>query len=523
MGTDERAVVDPQTERQGLQGLRVVAEKATDLIKARPSRPPAGIKVRGLMHNFGKNVVYEPRHRYTPRTEEEVLAILARHRGGQIRVQGSGHSWSGIVEATDVLVSLAYFSGVTVEEGPVGHVARVGAGATIETILAELRKTTFSLPTLGAITRQTIAGAAATATHGTGSASLSSFVRTVRVACYDAGGNPVIRTIRGGDELLAARVSLGCLGAILELTLELVPRFWMHECMKVHDSLESVLAAEAEWPQQQFLVFPYGWRWYAYHRRRVPEPNARALRRLRWFRAYDVLVVEWGLHSLVKAVLGAARLFGTRAVTGFWKQTLPSLMRSVPVSGSSETILTLHTRHHHTYRHVEMELFVPKEHLPAAVALLQEAIPFFAGLNAGVSATLGAELARAGLLDEYHALQGQYVHHYLIFFRRVLGEETYLAMNEGGERYSMSLFTFEPERRRGTYYAVCGFLARAFARLYSARPHWGKYNPLTSAEIAPLYPGLERFREIRMAQDPNGVFQNAYTKVVLGGKSPSNE
>src|SRR4029453_325479 len=122
------------------------------------------------------------------------------------------------------------------------------AGATIETILAELRKTTFSLPTLGAITRQTIAGAAATATHGTGSASLSSFVRTVRVACYDAGGNPVIRTIRGGDELLAARVSLGCLGAILELTLELVPRFWMHECMKVHDSLESVLAAEAEWP-----------------------------------------------------------------------------------------------------------------------------------------------------------------------------------------------------------------------------------------------------------------------------------
>jgi D-arabinono-1,4-lactone oxidase len=108
------------------------------------------------------------------------------------------------------------------------------------------------------------------------------------------------------------------------------------------------------------------------------------------------------------------------------------------------------------------------------------------------------------------------VHHYLIFFRRVLGEETYLAMNEGGERYSISLFTFEPERRRGTYYAVCAALARAFARLYSARPHWGKYNPLTSAEIAPLYPGLERFREIRMAHDPDGVFQNAYTKVVMG-------
>ena len=55
------------------------------------------------MHNFGKNISYEPRHRYTPRTEEEVLGILARHQGGRIRVQGAGHSWSGIVEATDVL------------------------------------------------------------------------------------------------------------------------------------------------------------------------------------------------------------------------------------------------------------------------------------------------------------------------------------------------------------------------------------------------------------------------------------
>ena len=470
------------------------------------------------MHNFGKNVAYEPRHRYTPRTEEEVLAILARHHGGQIRVQGAGHSWSAIVEATDVLVSLAHFSDVTVEEGGAGHVARVGAGATLEKILAVLRKTAFSLPTLGAITRQTIAGATATATHGSGNASLSSFVRAVRLACYDAGGHPTIRTIRGGDELLAARASLGCLGVILELTLELVPRFWMEECMKMHDSLESVLAEEAEWPQQQFLVFPYGWQWYAYHRRPVSEPNARARRRLRWLLAYDLLVVEWGLHALVKTALGAARLFGVGAITTFWKQTLPPAMRSTPVTGSSDTIFTLHTRHHHTYRHVEMELFVPKQHLIAAVAFLQDAIPFFAGLNPVVSTSLGEELARAGLLDDFKALGGQYVHHYLIFFRRVLGEETYLAMNEGGARYSISFFTFEPERRRRTYYAVCGFLARAFARLYSARPHWGKYNPLTVAEIAPLYPRLERFREICIAHDPNGVFQNTYTKAVIGAR-----
>ena len=467
------------------------------------------------VHNFGKNVSYEPRYRYTPRTEEEVLGILAAHHGGGIRVQGAGHSWSGIVAATDVLVNLAHFSDVAVEQGPAGHVARVGAGATIEKILAALRHTPFSLPTLGAITRQTIGGATATATHGTGNASLSSLVRSVKLACYGASGEPIIRTIHGGDDLLAARASLGCLGVILELTLDVVPRFWMDECMKAHDSLESVLADETDWPQQQFLVFPYGWRWYAYHRRRAPEPDARALRRLRWVRAFDVLVVEAGMHALVKAVAGAGGLFGAGAVTGFWKHALPPMMRPLPVTGSGETILTLHTRHHHLYPPVEMELFVAKPYLRSAVGFLEEAIPFFAGSNTVVSERLREELAGTGLLDEFEALRGQYVHHYLLFFRRVLGEETFLAMNEGGERYSISFFTFAPERRRKPYYAACGFLARAFARLYSARPHWGKYNPLTAAELAPLYPKLQRFRAICLAHDPNGVFQNASTREVI--------
>ena len=447
------------------------------------------------MHNFGKNVSYEPRHQYTPRTEEEVLGILARHRGGRIRVQGAGHSWSRIVEATDVLVNLALFSGVAVEPVTGGHVARVGAGATIEKVLAALRETPFSLPTLGAITRQTIGGATATATHGTGNASLSSFVRSVKLACYDASGNPIIKTVHGGDELLAVRASLGCLGVILELTIDLVPRFWMDECMKAHDSLDRACLgdrlASAAVPGLSVRLALV----------RLPSPTSARAGRTRT----PAPALGPGLRRDRRRVGDAhARQGSARSRQAVWskhrygvlEQALPPLMLSMPVSGSSETILTLHTRHHHVYRHVEMELFVPKPHLMAAAAFLQEAIPFFAGSTTAVSATLIGDLTRAGVLDEFAALQNQCAHHYLIFFRRVLGEDTFLAMNEGRERYSISLFTFEPERRRKPYYAVCRLLARAFARLYSARPHWGKYNPLTAGEIAPLYPKLARFREI---------------------------
>lgn len=467
------------------------------------------------MHNFGRNVVYEPQHVYTPRTEEEVLAILARHRDGSIRVQSTGHSWSRIVEADDALVRLSHFTSLVVEAGAAGPVARIGAGATLGRIVAALRKTAYSLPTLGAITRQTVAGATATATHGTGSASLSSFVRAVKLACYDAGGNPVIRIIAGGDELLAARASLGCMGIILEMTLELVPRFWMHEVMRPHGGLEAVLEQEAEWPQQQFLVFPYGWRWYAYHRKKVPSPAARALRALTLYRVYDVLVVELVMHGLIKAAQGVARLVGTGAIRAFWTHMVPPVMRGMPVTGESPAVLTLHTAHHHTYGHVEMELFVPKAHLRAAVAFVQEAIPFMAGGKEEPSAGLRADLARVGLLEEYLALHGSFAYHYVIFFRHVLAEDTLLAMNEGGERYSMSFFSFEGPRRRDGYYVACRVLARAFARLFSARPHWGKYNPLTAGELRPLYPRLGRFREICLAHDPHGVFQNAYTREML--------
>ena len=98
-------------------------------------------------------------------------------------------------------------------------------------------------------------------------------------------------------------------------------------------------------------------------------------------------------------------------------------MRSTSVCGPSEVIFTLHTRHHYLFRHVEMELFVPKVHSGDAVKFIQEAIRFFAGLSDVVSEELTAALASVGLLQEYQALQGSYVHHYLIFFRRVLGRK----------------------------------------------------------------------------------------------------
>jgi hypothetical protein len=49
-----------------------------------------------------------------------------------------------------------------------------------------------------------------------------------------------------------------------------------------------------------------------------------------------------------------------------------------------------------------------------------------------------------------------------------------------------------------------------------ARLHWGKHFPLEFADIAPLYPEMEKFRQLSRLNDSSGVFRNDFTKRVLG-------
>src|SRR5882762_5745469 len=156
--------------------------------------------------NFGGNQRWYTR-RYQPKSETEVLGILARHPRNTVRVLGSKHSWSNIASDADVSLDMSRFNEVKpIKEGN-DDLVRVGAGCRLEDLLRRLHGLTDrTLPTLGAITKQTVSGAISTATHGSGPQSLSHFVAKVRAAVFDAEtGRPQIREFSGGPELLAAR------------------------------------------------------------------------------------------------------------------------------------------------------------------------------------------------------------------------------------------------------------------------------------------------------------------------------
>ncbi|MFP6678359.1 MAG: FAD-binding protein, partial [Pirellulaceae bacterium] len=242
--------------------------------------------------NFGANLVFEPANYFAPAGEEEVVSILGRCRGRNIRVVGRLHSWSDAPRGDDVLLDLRHLNRVDIEERDDGVWATIQAGCQIKKVITELdRRAGVTLPSLGLITEQTIAGAVSTGTHGSGKHSLSHYVDEISVATYDAEtGEPVIRTIDSGDELLAVRCSLGCMGVILSVGLQCRPQYRVEEHMRIVGDCEDVLAAEEAYPLQQFFLVPFLWKYLTQHRREVATRRSflAPLYGLYWFLGIDL-------------------------------------------------------------------------------------------------------------------------------------------------------------------------------------------------------------------------------------------
>lgn len=184
-----------------------------------------------VITNFGANLRFRPSTIFVPRREADLLKILGDNRGKRIRAVGRLHSWSGAAVCEEILVDLRHLNFVRVQANDGPPTVDVGAGCQIKRLLAELqRQGGFTLPSLGLITEQSLAGAISTATHGSGRHSLSHYVQSVRLAGYDpVTGEPVMRVIDQGAELQAARCSLGSLGIIAAVRMPIRRQYNVEE------------------------------------------------------------------------------------------------------------------------------------------------------------------------------------------------------------------------------------------------------------------------------------------------------
>ncbi len=463
--------------------------------------------------NFGRNVSFEPERVLTPTREDEILACLddSRLRGKRVRAIGSLHSWSDIAADADVILNLKELNGVgDPVDGNDGARAEIGAGCTIKRALDELLKKGYTLPTYGMFRGLTIAGAVSTATHGSGKSSLSHYVDSIRVAAYDKGsGKARIYEWDQGDELLAARCGLGCMGILLSVRVQVERDYLIEERTQWYDELKPILEEEQDYPRQQFYLVPWSWRWFAQHRRpldpqsgAVPSANARKERVVR------SVLVDYGLNGVIKAL---AVMGWWKALGWFYRHAFPFFARSGKrvVDRAPHILMMRHDR----YRHVEMELFVPAPHVADAAEFLEWVLRTCSGDTLPAPEIAGS--IQPNLMKDLDTLKGQYVHHHVITVRKVLRDEALISMSSDIEAwYAMSLITYQ--RDLSPFLLMARFVARAMAAAFGARPHWGKTCPLDARDIAELYPKLPRFHACRAEVDPNRIFVNDFAWRHLG-------
>lgn len=162
-----------------------------------------------------------------PASDEAVCAYVrdAAARSRKIRVVGSGHSSSPLVETPDLLMSMRDRRGL-IDYDPVTSRATVGAGTVLHDLGPILHDVGLSMQNLGDVDTQTIAGVIGTGTHGSGRKLQNISATLVGVRAITGAADIAEWSIEREPHLIdAARVSMGLLGLVTAVRLQLEPKY----------------------------------------------------------------------------------------------------------------------------------------------------------------------------------------------------------------------------------------------------------------------------------------------------------
>lgn len=420
--------------------------------------------------NWSGSVASWPSSVHFPRTDADLRRVVEACGPGQtVRVAGSGHSFTPVAQSDDVFVSLENYTGVTEVDEAAGQ-ATVRAGTTLESLTSVLAEHGLMMENMGDVDQQTVAGAISTGTHGTGIdlGVLATQVAELRLLTADGE----FRTLdpSDGDQFRAAQVSLGALGIVAEVTLDLRPQYRLKEVEGPRD-LEETLA-DVERLREAHRNFEFF-----------------------WFPHTDVAVVKTLDETDERGNLGLA--VEETVENAYWEaanrlgQAVPSLCG--PLDRLTTNLMQETVRvgpAHRVYPTARDVRFNETEH--------------------GVPAEDGVDAFRD--VREYVEREGEDVM-FPVEFRYVAGDDIPLSPAYGRDSAFIAVHTYH----RKPYEEFFAGVYDVFER-YDGRPHWGKHHELTAADLAPLYPEWDTFRDVRETFDPDGLFLNDHLVEVLGAE-----
>jgi xylitol oxidase len=400
---------------------------------------------------------------HRPTTVEEVQAIVAAAHGRNVHVHacGSRHSFSTVADTDGEMISMAALDRIVAID-PETMTMTVEGGIRYGELSAALHARGLALHNLPSLPHITVAGAVATATHGSGDAN-GNLATAVRGIDLVVGDGSLVRFDRADARFAGAVVALGALGVVVRITLAVVPTFEIAQVvyrdLPFEDGLErlgDVMAAAYSvslFTDFQRDVFQQVW-WKG----RVDvdgKPPASM---------YGATPAEVALHPV--AGIAPEACTEQLGLPGPWAERLPHFRLAFTPSSGDE---------------LQSEYFVPRPSGAEALRAVRR---------------LAADLGPLLQISEV---------------RTVAADELWLSGAFGRETLALH-FTWVPDQAR--VMALLPELERALAP-FDARPHWGKLTAMPAETIRQRFPRWTEFERLVAAVDPTASFRNAFLAALL--------
>ena len=184
--------------------------------------------------NWAGNYRYSTDRLLLPKSVEEVQQAVKS--GGKMRALGARHSFNGIADSKDTQISLKLLDQMVLDSK--SRSVTVGAGVTYGRLAPYIDEQGFAVHNLASLPHVSVAGACATATHGSGikNGNLSTAVSALEIVTAD-GEVVTLSREKDAQRFPGAGVALGGLGVVTKVTLDVQPTFQVRQVVYENLSL----------------------------------------------------------------------------------------------------------------------------------------------------------------------------------------------------------------------------------------------------------------------------------------------
>jgi len=411
--------------------------------------------------NWAGNYTYRAQKLHRPATIEQVQQIVAK--AASVHVLGSRHSFNDIADASE-LISLENLPADVV----VDHKARtvsLSGGVKYGDLARILNEEGVALHNLASLPHISVAGAIATATHGSGvtNGNLATAVAGLEIV---TSNGEIVKASRGDPDFDGLVVGLGALGAVTRITLDVQPAYEVKQRVFENLSWKALYDHFDEITSCGYSVSIFT-RWgqtneQVWVKSRTDDPD-RVEADL-----FGAVTATVDRHPLVE--LDATPCTPQLGQPGLWSDRLPHFRMGYTPSNGQE---------------IQSEYFLPHQQALEAIEAMR---------------ALADKMRPILLVSE---------------IRRVAADQLWMSMSY--EQDSVAIH-FTWRREPAAVQQMVAQIEEALAPFH-ARPHWGKVFLADAATIAPLYKRHADFVRLRERLDPRGAFCNSWLNAhVLGDK-----